>query len=127
MDILNWSKEPKNRLFLYQELIDILVKGDFTDFCCNYLNSDFMHARFKDLGVETTYDIIGYRKDKRNYFSDNTVYLEDILPELLKYKQLNLKPGDVGGAWFVNKRQRINALQLALNDLRVGNNIPITV
>lgn len=127
MDILNWSKEPKNRLFLYQELIDMLIKGRFTDFCCIYLNSNIMRARFKDLGVETTYDIIGYRKDRRKYFSDNTVYLEDLLPELLKYKQLNIKPGDGGATWFVDRRQRINALQLALDDLRVGHNIPITI
>ena len=86
-----------------------------------------MHAQFKDLGVETTYYIVGYRKDQRIYFSDNIVYLEDLLPELLKYKQINIKPRDEGGAWFNSRAQRINALQLALDDLRVGHNIPITI
>ena len=126
MDILNWSKEPKNRLFLYDALHAEIMDGRYW-YCCNYLNSSIMRSQLIDLGVDELYTIIGYRKDNEGQNFEQCIYLEDILPELLKYKHLNLKPGDEGSAWFNSKAQRIDALQQACNDLRVGHNIPITV
>lgn len=126
MNILNWSKEPKNRLLLYQALLDYKNGPPDYFYCCNVLNTN-LYNYIQELGVDP-YHIVGYRKDYyKPVLSKWEFFLEDILPELFKYKQLNITPGDHGQVWFKNYEERKKALQLAYDDLGVGSNIPITV
>ena len=124
--LLEWSKNKNNRIILVKRLIDLIssdieiirlsrssITTTINTYICIYINSDLDFLYNQGLSLDF----------KVNGMSNYGVWLGDIIPELVKYKQRQNS-----NIWFplgdhilIKLEYRLDALKKCLIDLHLNN------